>query len=58
MRKGRGYKTKDVMKIDIIDIQLRCKPNQIVILSFLSCQNACLYFVLELFKKIKKMLKY
>ena len=58
MRKGRGYKTKDVMKIDIIDIQLRCKPNQIVILSFLSCQNACLYFVLELFKKFKKMLKY
>ena len=33
--KGCGYETQDVIKIDIIDMQLQCKVNEIVILSFL-----------------------
>ena len=36
MSKGCGYKNQDVIKINIIDMQLQCKVNEVVILSFLS----------------------
>ena len=36
MSYGWGCKTQDVIKMDITDIELQFKPNEIVILSFLS----------------------
>ena len=36
MSKGCGYKNQDLIKINIIDMQLQCKVNEVVILSFLS----------------------
>ena len=53
MSKGQDNKTQDVIKTNIIDMQLRCRLNEIVVLSFLS--NFCPYFVL--LKHLKKTLK-
>ena len=53
MSKGQDNKTQDVIKTNIIDMQLRCRLNEIVVLSFLS--NFCPYFVL--LKHLKKNLE-